>query len=306
MNKPEPRRVSASRLKTLDSCSMLFYLSEILKLPQKIWPRTIIGSLAHAILECLYRKKHRHHHDIIKSTGTIYSSAAVARLVKRWQIKHSIAEDLIADVDAMIILVLTQTNFLDEGATRKFQPEHEFRMTLKNRAIIKGFLDRFAIFDDKARIIDYKSQRNRFTKEEVIDSFQSLVYQLFLWKEYGMLAEVVYVLLRHPPTKKMPDKHLQITPPATPAVLAGFESYLEHMYNVINNFTFEDACSKWHSDTGFCDRVCSYRRPMDYHAIRHKTTGELIRTTMIDNPPKLGENEVMSIEHFGGCVRWNS
>lgn len=127
-----------------------------------------------------------------------------------------------------------------------------------------------------------------------------------MWKEYGMLAEVVYVLLRHPPTKKIPDKHLQITPPSNPSILAGFESYLEHMYEVINNFTPEDAKKKWHSDTGFCSRVCSYYRPMDYYAVRDKVTGELIRTSMIDNQPKVGANEVCKIERFEGCSRWNS
>ena len=304
--KPEQRRISASRLKALDACTMQFYLSEYLKLPQKVWARTVVGTVCHAILECLYRDKHRKHYDAIKMAGTIYASKAVARQLKMWQDKELIGQDLINDVDGMIMVVINNSNFLDEGATKRFEPEHEFRLELKNGGIVKGFIDRLAQFSKSFIISDYKSQRNRFTAEEVKSSFQSLVYQLYVFKTFGALAEVDYLLLRHPPTKRTPNKHLQITPPATPTQLAGFELYLEHMSKVVNNFTEDDAKCKYHGDTGFCDRVCSYRFKFDYISIKKKATGELVGNYYVDKCPQVKDDQVSERHTFPGCPRFNS
>lgn len=305
-----PRKVSASSLKQLEKCTMQFYLSRYLKLPEKVWAKTIIGSLAHAIFECLYRSKHREHYDAIKKASTIYASPVVARLVKIWKNRHNISDELIADLDDMILLVFNKTNFLDEGAIQKFDSEIEFKIQLSNGGYINGFIDRMAEFKDKWVITDYKSQGQRFTKNEVEDNFQSLMYQLYVWKTYGKLAEVQYIMLRHPPTSRTPDKHLQITKPATPEQLAGFECYLEYMAELFNKFGEREAKTHFHDDEGFCERVCSYRRPFKYMIVKKKDGKGDEKRFWIDPkaeglPYQVKDDEESQIVSHSGCIKWN-
>lgn len=304
----EPRRVSASRLNAIKQCTMKFYLSEVCGLPEKVWARTSAGSASHGILECLSRPKHRHHHDEIKSAQTIEASPAVSRLLRAWIHKTKMPENVYCDIDKMCLVAINHTNFLDEGATQRFDPEHEFRMTLSNGAVVKGFLDRVAIFGDKMVISDYKTARNKMDKEEVVDSYQALTYQLWAYRTHGVLAEVRFFFLRHGPSKRYPNNHVMITMPATPAQLEGFEQYLEHMWEVINRFSMKEAVSGYCADTGFCDRVCSYRIPFSYMVV--KKEGEKSRKYWID--PKTGqlpyqvkEGETSEILNHFGCPRWN-
>jgi len=308
---PPLRRISASRLNSIEQCSMKFYLNEILGLPEKTWARTHAGSAAHGILECLARDKHRLHHDIIKSAQTIYASPAVSRLVRAWQWKTKMPNDIVADIDAMCLVAINHSNFLDVGAIRRFDPEHEFTMTLGNGAVIRGFIDRLAQFSDRWVISDFKTAREKHSKKEVASSYQSLCYQLYIWKTFGALAEVRYYFLRHPPTKMTPQKHVMVTPPATPAQLIGFEAYLEYMYKVVNSFGLAEAHSNYCADEGFCERVCSHRRPYDYWDIT-KADGAPSRRIWIDpkmgldiSPPELYDGEVATKMRSSGCPKFN-
>lgn len=305
MNPKTLRRVSASRLNNLMTCTMQFYMSEILGLPQKTWSRTHAGSCAHGVLECLYRLKHRKHHDVIKETGTVYSSPAVARLIRAWQWKTKMSDEIVADIDAMCMVAINHTDFLDEDAIERFEPEHEFKLVLSNGAVVKGFIDKLKKTKDGWVISDFKTARNKHTKKDVRDSFQSLVYQLYLYKTYGVLAEVRYYFLRHAPTKLHPKKHMMVTPPPTVAQLQGFEMYLEHMWVVINNFGMKEATSGYCADKSFCDRVCSYRYPAEYIALKKKETNELVGTFMIDNPPQVPDDCYVETLYHKGCMKWN-
>lgn len=304
----ESRRVSASRLAAIEQCTMKYYLHEICDLPEKQWSRTAAGSCTHSILELLRRDRRRDYHDIVKAAQTIYAIPAMSRLVRAWAYREKMAPSITADIDAMCMVAINHSNFLDEDATERFEPEHEFNLTLENGAVLKGFIDRLARYTDVFRIHDYKSARNKKTKAEVANNYQSLAYQLYVWLTHGVLADVRYYFLRHPPTKLHPNKHLMITPPATPAQLRGFSLYVQHMWEYINNFGPKDAESKYCEDTGFCDRVCSYRRPFSYMVVTKP--GAEPRKYWID--PKTNElpyevqpDETSEILSHPGCPRFN-
>lgn len=300
------RRISASRIKLVNDCSYRFYASEYLKVPEKTWPRTHVGTVAHAVFEALYPEKHRKVYDLIKKEGTIYASKSIERLVKIWQGKTVVSDELISDIDPMVMMVLNHTDFLDEGATRRFEPEHEFTMTLANGGLVRGYIDRLAFFGDRAIVWDYKSQKNRFDKEEVEDSFQSLMYQWYVWKTYGLLAEVRYVLLRHPPTKRDPSKHIQITMPATPTQLRGFEVYITHMWEVVNRFGPKDATANFkEDDPGFCRNVCTYYRPTSYLSVKKKGSNALVANFALDANPQVGHDEYVETCIHKGCPKYN-
>jgi hypothetical protein len=303
---PTPRRLSASRVKLLNDCSWRFYASEYLLWPEKIWPRTHVGTIVHSVLECLYRRKHWGVYDIIKEANTITAAPSVMRLVRAWQYKTKVDDTLIADVDPMVMLVLNHTNFRDEGAVRRFEPEHEFTMTLRNGGKVRGYIDRLVAYSSGWVVWDYKSQKTRFTEDETFDNFQSLVYQWYIWKTYGELASVNYVMLRHPPTSRTPNKHIQTTPPATPAQLEGFERYLEYLYETINSFTEEDGKAAMKTDDeGFCRNVCSYYTPKVYLSIKKRGTNALVGNYLPEFAPALKEDEYVEELRHGGCPRFN-
>lgn len=304
MNDKIQRRVSASRLNDVADCTMKFYLREYLRMPEKVWPRTIAGTVCHSILEALATEKHRYHYDVVKEKGSIYASGAIARLARTWKAKHNISDQVFDDIDAMCMVALNHTDFLDKEAVEKFAPEHEFQFTLPNGGTVKGFIDRLARHTDKFIIWDYKTAREKFTKNDVAESFQSSVYQLYVWKTFQMPAEVRYVFLRHPPTRTTPQKHIMVTPPASPIQLAGFEDYLCYMSDLVNHFDENVAKTNYHADEGFCQRVCTYRNPFEYNSIR-KLDGTHVGNYLLDSTPQLKDDEVMETLWFKGCARWN-
>lgn len=305
------RRVSASRLADIEQCTMKFYLREIMNLPEKQWPRTSAGTVVHAILEALRKDKHRKHHDIVKQEQSIYASPAIGRLCRAWIYKLSVPDNIAADIDAMCMVAINHSDFLDLGADERFPPEHEFLLELPNGAVLKGFIDRLARYGDVFKITDYKTSKDKKTKAEVIDNYQSLSYQSYIYKVYKKLAEVRYVFLRHAPTKLHPQKHMMITKPASPAQIEGFLHYVQYMWELINNFGEKEAKSGYCQDEGFCERVCSFRRPFSYMVVTKKD-GSDERRYWIDPKAPEGElpyrakaDEVVEIRQHSGCPKWN-
>lgn len=304
----EPRRVSASRLAAIETCTMQYYLHEILGLPEKVWARTSAGSCSHAVLEALRKDKNRAYHDEVKKAQTIYAVPAIERLVRAWTHKTKMPSEIVADIDEMCLVAINHTNFLDLDASERFEPEHEFNITLPNGAVLKGYIDRFARYLDLFLLHDYKTARKKKSTEEIVHNYQSLCYQLFVWLTFGKLAEVRYYFLRHPPSKRHPNNHVMITMPATPAQLEGFAVYVQHMWELINRFGMKEAVAGYCKDTDFCDRVCSYRKPFKYMVV--KKGDEKPRKYWIDPktnqlPYEVKDGETYEVLSHFGCPRWN-
>ena len=307
-------KVSASAVKELTQCSLSFYYNRMLKIPQKVWPRTTIGSMTHSILECLANPRHRHHYDLITSPGSRIDytlSPSVERLVRAWKVKHSISDELMEDLNGMLYVGLVLSDFHCEGAVKVYPPEHEFVLDLGDGVEVRGFIDRLADMGDHLVVKDFKSQRNRFTSKELDDNIQAFVYQMYCMETFGKPARVEFVMLRHPPTSRTPQKHLQIVPPSTKAQLAGLKEYLKEMGKVMNDFSLEEAVRCPNTDEGFCQRVCSYYKPLDYWALvprANPTITTPLKTYSLDNPPQDGYDKESHIlvrrQHLGCLHMW--
>jgi hypothetical protein len=271
-----------------------------------------MGSLAHSILESLANPRHRHHYDLITAPGTRvdYSlSPAVARLVRRWKEKHSISDELLADLNGMLYVGLLLIDFYFTKAVKVYEPEHEFNLDLGGGMVVRGFIDQLADMGDHMVIRDFKSQRNRFTANELADNIQAFVYQMYCMEAFGKPAKVEFVMLRHPPTKRTPEKHLQIVEPSTSSQLAGLKEYLKVMGKVMNDFTLEEGLRSPCSDIGFCQRVCSFYAPLDYWATVLKTdaTQAPIKTFPLDKPPTEWDRGTLALvkkRHEGCLAKW--
>ena len=64
-------KLSASRIKTLQSCSWMYYCNYNLKLPQKNNSGAMRGTVAHLIFEILANPRHQHYVTKIVKSGKI-------------------------------------------------------------------------------------------------------------------------------------------------------------------------------------------------------------------------------------------
>lgn len=313
---PDTRvRVSASSIKALMQCSMAYYYARVLKLPEKVWPRTVMGSLAHSIFECLRHKRHRKHYDLITSPRTHVDyelSPAVARLVRAWKVKHGISNELLADLNGMLFVGLVLVDFYwtiankdKDGQPITHGPEHEFLLKLDDGTEIKGFIDDMGEQGDIMVIRDYKSQKKRFDEDELVNSIQAAIYQLYVWTKFGKLARVEFVLLRHPPTKRTPEKHLQIVPPCSALHMDGLVHYIKNVSAKVNQFTMEDAWTSVCTDEGFCRNVCTHYAPHPYWVVVKKgdKLETPIRSSIVESDLKdIGPDEIILAKQHNGCL----
>lgn len=301
------QRVSYSALSDLDQCTMKYYMGRILGLPQKVWPKTVMGSLTHAILESLANPRHRHHYDRITASGrAVYTeSAAIRRLVDRWRARHAIPDNLIDELDEMLTVALVKTDFFYRDAVKVYPPEHEF-IVVHRGARLKGFIDSMADMGDYMLIRDWKTAGQKASKREAEESYQTWMYQWYVRRAFGKPAVVEYVYLRHGPTTRTPEKHIIRVPPGTAEQEDGFAAYAAAMYPVMNSFGLAEAHSGFCRDEGFCLRVCSYKVPTAYYAVVDRTTGETISTHMLDNRPQIDDNtRYIEERRHSGCPRYN-
>lgn len=318
------RRVSASSIKALCHCSLAFYYARILKLPEKQWSRTVIGTLCHSILEALRKERHRRHYDLVVKPGEGVDyrlSPAIVRLVGWYQRKHRIDQALIDDLNDMLHVAINCIDFLwtkadVDPATGKpliYGPEHEFSLILDDGTEIKGFIDDMAQMAGIMEIRDYKSAREKPPKKEVPSTIQALIYQLYVWLTFGLLARVTFVYLRHPPTKRHPRLHLQVVEPSSETHLKGLASYVKAISARVNAFELEDAYIQPCEDIGFCQRVCTHYAPHPYWVVCAEDdpngANPLSRHLSLDEASEAAQNvpkgHILERRHQGCALRWN-
>ena len=125
------RVLSASRLKTLETCSWSYWCNYHLKLPQKQNEGALRGTVCHLVFEMLVKKKHKKHFNKILKVSSIKGSPAVHRMVMKHLTQMENSFDLPMTnqentelVDDMIVVGLNCDFFGKGGKVDK--PEHEF------------------------------------------------------------------------------------------------------------------------------------------------------------------------------------
>lgn len=292
--------LSASRIKQFQDCSWLFYHTYFLKVPENTHPKTLIGSLAHLILELLFIPRHRHHYELIKNTRSVYSSPAMARLIRNFLKKNPVITEEIAAPLNDIVFVALDYDFFQDGAVKVFDPEFYFEMGIVGDITAKGFIDRFALYETHAVIRDFKTQGKKFTAKELAGNIQAHLYQYCIKKKFGLPARVEFILLRHPPTAKDPTKHLQVVEPLEDAHFEGMSVFLEEVHKQMEALDENSAMDNLRAcnDQGFCDRVCQLKHPFEYYQIEDMN-GKIIKTSRGVIAPNKDQKLVM--KKYEGC-----
>jgi hypothetical protein len=309
-------------MKTLESCSWLYWCKYGLKLPDSTNDGAMRGTVCHLIFELLLNSKHKRHHETISANKTIEASPSVNKLVKKHLKKLGILNQENYDLVNDMLVVGLRNDFYVEGA-ELLDPEFEFDLTNEDPYYrIYGFIDKAAKLKKKKEVLisDYKSSKAKFKGEELETNMQAMIYSLVAKKTWPKLKPVVeFIFLR------FPDKPIQRLE-FNDDTLRGFEYYLGEVYKRICNFDEKDAESNFAADKpipkqGFTGKLlcgfarekgqlkkdgslmwhCSYKFPFSYYALKNKD-GKILKTDFknIFTPKKSETVEKMKYE---GCPR---
>lgn len=310
--------LSASRIKTLETCSWIYWCNYHLKLPEKTNEGALRGSICHLIFELLILPKHKTNYDALIKANSISGSQPVKRLVVKHLKKSNIltSENFLM-VDEMILVGLKNDFFCSDDTEsptsfRLGEPEKEFLIESQNpKYRIKGFIDKHAVYDDKIKIIDYKSSKKKFKDEELTANIQALTYTLAVEKSKDFesirdkVREIIteFIFLRFP---KQPIQEVRIKPDE----VKGYEKYLAYIYKIAESFNEKTAKSNFASDKqgkGWMCKAgatwrCPYLDSFDYFAIIDQN--DKIKKCYFTETEALqakSENDKIEARKYEGC-----
>jgi hypothetical protein len=333
---PKEHILSASRIKTYESCTWKYWCGYVLKLPKTKNDGNVRGSACHLILEVLLNKRHKQYIKKIIKASTIKAIPSIERLVRkslRNEGEEFYTEENVEMCDDMIVVGLTIDDFLGGKGSTIDKPEEEFFLDTvedpdKPSYKMMGYIDKPVQFKrgKKLKIIDYKTNAKLFAPDEIDYNPQAFAYLLAAKKVWPKLTDtsIEFHFLRYPEEAIIEIKY-------TDDQLEGFEYYLEHLYNLFNNFTEKDASSKFAAHEGFpkdeegftkrlnCgfanypgDRkkkdgslkwYCQYKFAHDYYAVVDEN-GDVLYSSMKKEDLNPKEGEKIEKRHYSGCPAW--
>jgi len=329
--------LSASKIKTLEGCSWIYYCKYVLKMPDSSNSGSIMGTACHLVFECLGKKRRKKLLEKVKRNKTIKRTGSIVKLCERSLKKDGMSlEDMVADykgnpmstldlIDKMVVKGLNH-DFHCKGSTESLS-EQAFLIEKDEdgkRYKIRGFIDKMFLFKSKKRIVirDFKSSKKKFEGKEVEDNIQDLTYRLaskHLFPEYKE-REMEFVFLQH-------EEFLVKTGNVCDKELDGFEHCLTAIQDVVDNFDENMAMQGLAADKGYlpesegfagrlmCSRAeypnqkkvngepywaCSMKFAYHYYALCDKD-GNVIKTSKTDGVLKAKEGERIEKKLYAGC-----
>jgi hypothetical protein len=299
------KALSASSIKSLETCSWLYWCQYANKIPQRSNEGAMRGTCVHLIFELLIQDKHRKHYDAIMQAGNIKGSPAICRLVIKLLRKDRILTTTNYDMVNDMILVGLRTDFFGlEGKEQGFLGEPEYRFEIISddpKYRIRGYIDKIVFYKKgRIKIVDYKSSKQKFRGDELDANVQSMAYSLAGYKVLGATdVTTEFIFLRFP---RQPIQAVHLTQEQ----LKGFEHYLAYIYELINDFDLKDAQSNM---AAFSDKnswlckagkwECPYFKGFSYYALVNKD-GTIARTSM-KNDLDAQPGQELKVLKYAGC-----
>ena len=252
--------LSASRIKTAQSCSWLYWCKYKLKLPDKSNEGAKRGSICHLVFEVLGLKGRKKYYNKILKTQDVFSVPSIKRLI----LKHAIREgiDDCDNVDMMKDMIFNGLSY-DFFGTELGNPTEEYSEKdfdiVKNDGDIKykirGFIDKLFLYKRKkfAIIRDFKTSKEVFKGKDQTDNLQDLMYSLAvknLFPEYSeRVSEFLFLKFDlDPDAKKSGVVRMK---PLDEDELKGFEMQLSEIQKYLDNFSEKDAQKNYAAHQGF-------------------------------------------------------
>jgi hypothetical protein len=316
-------KLSASRIKTLQSCSWTYHCNYTLRLPQKNNSGAMRGTVAHLVFEVLANTRHAKYIKEIVDNDTCLKTKAIFKLILKAARKEGLdLDEMVAPIkknddsvsnlkciDEMILVGL-RYDFIDSGEL--IGSEIEFDITNESpKYRIGGFIDRVFHDDNSVIIRDFKSSKQTFKGEELTSNVQAMMYALAMSKQNPDYKDIFvkFLFLRYP---KKPE---QSCPQFTQEELQGFEYFLEYVSNYLSDFDEKKARSnfaankfekKWMCKTKSGWR-CPYIDPFKYKVLIDNN-GKVIKSVFTEE--RIDESKVkdgfrIEEREYEGCPAWH-
>jgi len=304
MEKQSIKTLSASRIKTLETCSWVYWNNYHAKVPQSQNDGALRGTICHTVFELLLNKRHLKNYKRIIKKNAIDGDKGVDKLVKKLSAKVKLDESNYKLLNDMILVGL-KNDFFGEGG-EIVKPEYDFDITNEEpKYHIKGFIDKPIKIKKEMHIIDYKSSKYKFRGDDLEANIQAMMYSLASKKLWPKLKPIVkFLFLRFP---KQPVQELIFTDEQ----IKGFEHYLEHINDYINkfneesakaNFAIDNQKNKWMCQVG--GWKCPYKDPYKYY-VKVNDKGEVIETSLENNFKNIKGFKVETRD-YEGCPKFQS
>ena len=341
MSEPQTT-LSASRIKTAESCSWLYWCKYKLNLPDKSNDGARRGSICHLVFEVLGNPRHRKHFEQIKKTLDVFSSKPIKRLI----MKHAIREGVDDDDNVLLMKEMTLNGLMYDffGDTHsdptEEHSEKDFHITVNNRTVkykIRGFIDKLFLYEDKkyALIRDFKTSKATFKGKELEDNMQDLMYSLavrHMFPEYET-KQSEFLFLKFDLIPDVKDTGVIQMTPLDEDDLHGFEHHLTDIQEYLDNFDESSAKKNMAAYKGFpsdgsfsCKLLCGFAKekgqlkkdgtPMwhcgmkfdfFYHEIKDKD-GNFLKTCFEEDfsEDMVPEGGCHEMKYYAGCPAHSS
>lgn len=316
--------LSASKAKTLESCSWLYWVTYHLKLPRIQNDGAKKGDICHKIFELLLTPKHIKKYETIVRGKSVRKVKSIEKLIKLYakQLDLKLTPEIIQQLDEMIMVGLTNDFFGNSG--KLVSPEYQFEILNENPTYyFRGFMDKPFIKGNQIVIDDFKSSKKKFEGDDQESNLQALFYSLAAKKIWPALKPIIrFIFLQYPKDPMMEVKF-------TDEALKGFEYYLAKIQKKVNSFCETDARANYAADQeppgkefkgkllcGFASRPgqlkkdgskmwhCPYKFPLDYWAV--KKDGLVLYSTFEPTKVVLKEGETLVKMHYEGCPKFRN
>lgn len=294
--------LSASRIKTLETCSWVYWNNYHTKVPQSQNDGALRGTICHTVFELLLNKRHLKNYKRIIKKNAIDGDKGVDTLVKKLAKKVKLDDSNYKLLNDMILVGLKHDFFGEHGDIVK--PEYSFNIESQEpKYHIRGFIDKPIKTKKEMHIIDYKSSKYKFRGDDLEANIQAMMYSLASKKLWPKLKPIVkFLFLRFP---KQPIQELIFTDEQ----IKGFEYYLEHINDYVDkfdensakaNFAIDNEKNKWMCKVG--GWKCPYKDPYEYY-VKLNDKNEVVETSLENNFKDIKGFKVET-RKYEGCPKW--
>ena len=242
--------LSASRIKTVQSCSWLYWSKYKLKLPDKSNDGAKRGSICHLIFEVLGEKRRKKYYNKIIKSQDVFSVPSIKELILKHAIKYEVDdEENIQMIKEMIYNGLAYDFFgADTGKPTEEHSEKDFDIIKNDGAIkykIRGFIDKLFLYKKRkyALIRDFKTSKAVFKGKDATDNLQDLMYSLAvknLFPDYSTRVSE-FLFLKFELEEEVSNSGIMRMKPLDEEELLGFEMQLSEIQQYLDNFTEKQA-----------------------------------------------------------------
>ena len=258
---PEPRTpLSASRIKTAQSCAWLYWCKYKLKLPDKSNDGARRGSICHLVFEVLGAKGRKKYYNKILKTQDVFSVPSIERLILKHAVKEGIDDKENVELMKDMIYNGLSYDFFggDLGTPTEEYSEKDFDIIKDDGDIkykIRGFIDKLFLYKRKkfAIIRDFKTSKEVFKGKDQTDNLQDLMYSLAvknLFPEYSeRVSEFLFLKFELDPNAR--KSGVMRMKPLEEEELEGFEMQLSEIQKYLDGFSEKEARSNYAAHQGF-------------------------------------------------------